>query len=423
MRHGQIATVAVLALVSVTGGPAGATNRYYPNLVETSPDGKLRLEAKSPSNTRGLNGAFAANFVYTLYDSASSKVVWTRAQPKSDQFGVQEKPEGSPMAAFVHDSGAVVVWTGFDYLMVLDAKGTVALEVSILDSIPVAEQQKYVRESTAGPLWSGNSHWYYFTANGKLHFGIRTWWDRRVLVCIPDAKQVVDEGPVREAAAAAEREHALSTLRKASEVAKQLAAKGFPAFSYQTGGTWREHRGLWAAITLAQRMGLKEAVPFLLDLEKVSEFNGSCFGGGDEAPEGQLFVCSYSYDSRRTAVQLAIRRLEGTPLALPTKEMIVAKADNRWGDGYRPKRHDTPRSTRVALVTKAMGAKGVVDAVGEPDYIFSGGGIGEDSWEYDIDAATPFTFRVVWKDNRMVRTERVEPPVWKDGAIRDMQDR
>ena len=203
---------------------------------------------------------------------------------------------------------------------------------------------------------------------------------------------------------AAEREHALSTLRKASDLAKKLAAKECPEYSHQAGGTWREVHGLWAAIKLAQRMGLKEAVPFLIDLEKVSEFDGSCSGGGDEAPEGQLLVSSYSFDSRRTAVQLAIRRLGGTPLALPTKEMILAKADNRWGDGYRPKKHDTPRSARVPLVKEAMGAKEVVDTVGEPDYIFSGGGIGEDSWEYDIDAATPFTFRVVWKDNRMVRT-------------------
>ena len=148
-------------------------------MVETSPDGKLRLEAKSPDNTPDYNAPFAANFVYTLYDSASSKVVWTRAQPKSDRMGVQEKDEGSPIAAFVHDSGAVVVWTGFHYLMVLDAKGTVALELSILDSIPAAEQQQHVRWSTAGPLWSGSSHWYYFAANEKLHFGIRTWWDRR----------------------------------------------------------------------------------------------------------------------------------------------------------------------------------------------------------------------------------------------------
>jgi hypothetical protein len=411
----------VFALLTAVG-VATATDRYYPDIVETSPDGRLRLEVKSKENAGG-NVPFARNFVYTLYDVKSSKIVWSREQPKFDWANLQQQgdEEGSPIAAYVHDSGYVAVWTADQKLMILDNRGRIAVAVSILDSFPQAEREKYVRWSTAGPLWSEESHWYYFTAGGKLHFGIRTWWDRRILVCLPDAKQVADEGPVREAATAAEREFTTATLRRASEAARWLPQERIAEYGDANDRSRNEVRQLYAAIHLASRLGITETVPLLQDLERVPHFGSSCSGGRDETPAGQVMVGSYRYDSYRSEIQLAIRRLGGTPLGRPTKEMFVADGSGIWGKPYHPKPQATPRAERVSAVKDTMAAKEVVDTIGEPDYILSGWPVADEHWEYDIDVKKPYTLRIVWKDRKIVRTERIDPPVWKDGFTRDMQ--
>jgi hypothetical protein len=422
MVHGRATLLAILIAAAAIPRPVTATDRFYPNIAATSPNGRWRLEAASPDNTPDRIAPFAANFIYVMHDTTAAKPVWTRAQPKTNRYAEQAKREGSPIAAFVHDSGAVVVWTAFNDLLVLDAKGVVTLEVPICDSIPAAEKEAYVHWTTGGFSWSGDSHWYFFTANEKLHFGIRTRWDRRILLCTSDAKLVADEAAVHEGAIVGEREHILSTLRKASAVAKQWGAKGIPEYSTQHKSPWEEVPGLGAVIKLAERMDLKDAVPLLLDVESLPYFGNSCSQLSETVPEGQLFIATYSYDSLRSAVQLAIRRLGGTPKGLPTKELFVAKADNQRGDGYRPKTHKSPRVDRVPLVTTSMGAKEVADTIGEPDYVVWAG-VGEWRWEYDIDTATPFTFQVLWKNNKLVRTERLHPPVWTDGTKRDMQKR
>jgi hypothetical protein len=422
MSRCRIPCLTLLVTSVIAAGSATATDRYYPNIVETSPDGRLRLEVKSPENSAG-NVAFAANFVYTLYQVSSSNVVWSREQPKLDRkTWQQDRHEGSPMAAFVHDSGYVVVRTAGDELMVLDTHGRVAVTVPIFYTFPQAEQEKHIRWTTAGPVWSQNTHWYYFTVTGKLYFGVRTWWDRRVVICLPDAKQVMDEGPVREAAAAAEREFTIATLRRASETARQSLAKGLPEYGDVEDAVSKQTRQLGAAINLASRMGIQEMAPLLRDLERVPHFNSSCSGGGDETPAGQVMVGSYRYDGWRSQFQLAIRRLGGTPLGRPTKEMIVAEESRLGGRVYHPKPHTTPRADRVPAMNKSMTTKEVVDTVGEPDYILSAWPAADAAWEYDIDAAKPYTLRVVWKDSKIVRTERIDPPVWKDGITRDMQD-
>jgi hypothetical protein len=406
----------VALLLLAVGYRAEGTDRFYRDVTAVSADGKLRLEAKSPDNAGGRDQPFAKNFVYVLTEAATGRHLWDRKQGER---------EGPPLRAFVHDGGWVVVRTGYDELLLFDPRGVAALNLDILrDAIPAAEVKAHVRNTTAGPMWADYSHWYFFTWGGRPFFGFRTWWDRRVIISLREAKAVPDEGAIRHAANAAEREFVLATLQAGAKVARKWAAKKLPVYPPLDTWPWDKVDHLATAVHLAGRTSLKEAAQLLRLVEQVPS-SGSSVSAHEDAPAGDLFLASCRIDSTRQQVHLALRRVGERPAVYPVREMKRAGAARSRDEPYHPPQHATPRARRVDEVSKRSGPKDVVDTIGEPDYLTrpaAGDGEADWVWEYDIDADSPYTLRIVWAGRRIRSISKVEPPSWKDSNKRDLQD-
>jgi hypothetical protein len=409
--------IGVLLIVALEPGTLLATDRFYTDKTVFSADGKLRLEVKSPDNANSFRRPFAKGFVYSLFEVGQREPIWSRTQPQN---------EGSPTRVFLHNDRHVVVSTDSSGLLLLSPMGQIKLTVRILgDVVLPAEEKEYVLASTAGPIWSGYSHWYFFTAGNEPYFGIRTWWDRRIILSIGEAKMVPDEGAVSKAAGEAERDSVLARLRRGAEVARKWAVKNLPEYSHQDKGPWDEVEGLSSAIHMAGRMGIEAAIPFLLEIEKIPNFGTSSTSFEDDVPAGELLLATHSRDDTRRNVKLSLRRLGARPAGLPAIEVRSAVKGDIWGKTYIPKKHAAPRDERVNSVSKGMKAKAVVDTLGEPDYINrlpTADGQWHYAWEFDVDADKPFTFRVLFSENGSVSSAvKIDPPIWKDKKMRDMQ--
>lgn len=377
----------------------GATDRYFPDKHITSPGGALRLDAVSPDNAGDRRRPFARNFTYTLTDTASGAVIWQRRQPKD---------EGSPMRVFLSDLGHVVVHNSHETLLVLDAfTGRKSIELRLFETFGESECRAYVVQTTAGPMWWGTSHAYFIVHDDNEHFVLRTWWDRRVIIRLPEAR-LIDSPSHRlaEAFAAAECEWTLQEIERAAELA---ATGGLPDAS------WEQRSRVHTAIHLAGRLGLSDSEPYLRTLERDNRAGSSTVVPVEEPPETDGHVDPWSFVTveLRQRAQLALRRVGLTP-----QELGCVWFSTRGGEGlYVPRKHDSPRAERVGQVKQGMTVQQILDTVGCPDYVVTHRNL----LEYDVDSSDPFTL-VIELDRgstQAIRVEHVRPPRWKDGFQRD----
>jgi hypothetical protein len=417
-EEGFMRTRAWAPLVVLLGvcRPVGGTDLYFPDLDVRSADGKLRLVARSPDNAKGENQPFARRFVYKLSEARTGRLVWERKQGKR---------EASPIRLFVHNGGRSIIRTGGDVLLLLDARGVVVHRFDILaEGLPAGDVKRYVRETTAGPLWADYSYWYFFESGGQSYFAFRTWWDRRVVLSLEKARPIRQGAALTKAADAAERAFVLDTLRAGARVARRWAAKKLPEYSHGEPGPWDGVERLFNAVHLAGRMKLKVAAPLLRQLEPIPSFDTS--GSASETvPDGGLFLASSRWDPMRQQVQLALRRLGERPAGYPVREVMLKPAGSDQEIPYHPPKQAAPRANRVRLVNRNLTPRKVVDAIGEPDYKLRPAAGDPDAdwvWEYDIDSEKPYTLRIVWLGQKALSIKRVEPPTWKDSDTRDLQD-
>jgi hypothetical protein len=318
-----------------------------------------------------------------------------------------------------------VIRTGGDDLLLLDTRGSVTIRFDILqDGIPPAEVKQYVHETTAGPIWVSYSHWYFFDSGGRAYFAFRTWWDRRVVFSLQEAKQIPENRALKEAAEAAERLFVLNTLQAGAKVAQAWAAKAPPEYSSHDKGPWDEVKRLLTAVHLAGRIRMKEAAPLLRQLEPIPDFS-TYTSASEKIPDEGLFLATSRSDPTRQQVQLALRRLGEKPAGYPVREVMRKGTGDKKEKPYHPVKASMPRADRVRLVNKELTPRDVVDALGEPDYVsrpLPGDGEADWVWEYDIDADKPYTLRIVWAGQSSRSIKRVEPPAWKEGNTRDLND-
>jgi hypothetical protein len=376
-----------LAILTVSSPLARATTWYYPNQEVPSPDNRWRLEAKSPDNAEfpGGRAPFASHFTYTLWDQKSGKVVWQRGQA----FG-----EGSPKSVFVHNDKWVVIWTGGDELLILEpTQGRVTFKVDILAQFTKEEKERYVYETTAGPQWVGMSCRRFVDVKDHTYFVLRTWWDRRIIIDVANAKTVSDEGQLKIALDDADREYTLALLKR--HVPTSQPSKTTPSED--------EWQAVRSAAHLAGRLRVMEVKEELRVLEK-------------SADKG----CS-SNSLRRTA-QLSLRRLGARP---------ACHAAYNLGTPDEGPTIPDPCPGRVELaakIEKSMKPAEVLQTLGSPDFMgwprmedMSAEPIDDEFWEYDIDAESPFTLRIILDSERhtIKEIEKIAPPLWKSGNLRD----
>ncbi|HEV3260700.1 MAG TPA: hypothetical protein VG013_27850, partial [Gemmataceae bacterium] len=149
-------------------------------------------------------------------------------------------------------------------ISIIDAKHEFKLFLRIKDALPKADYEKYVDKTTAGPEWEDYALSYFVTLNGKPHFCIRTWWDRRILIDLEAPRQVSDR-PFEKPLAASEKQRALASLKEGLTLNWQKT-------------TLDRIQVVHAAAHFAGRAKMKEAVRLLRQLEPV-DYIGSCGGG------------------------------------------------------------------------------------------------------------------------------------------------
>jgi hypothetical protein len=379
--------------------PVLATDRYYADIVKSSPNGRFRLEAKSPDNQRpeGPQRAFARNFQYTLTDTQTSSVLWKYAQGESD---------ASPVAAWVHDSGWTVVRSGWDELLAFNpATGQANGKLKILDEFPAAERAQFVHQTTAGPMWSQSSRWYFQEIEGKLYFVVRAHWGRRVVLDLASGKNVADTAAVKAKLNDGERDWVLATL-KANTPLLIGDEPGEPCRDVIT--------DTMAAIDIASRDQVQGAVKFLRSLES-SEYVGSSgmipihIG---KFQQGEIDPYAYSEYTIRSKAQQALRKLGHTPSELPG---IAFRPVGRYDQEslIKPKPAE-PRALALTTVRVGASAQEVLDSVGGPDRIHREGN--KIAWEYHVDGPDAHTVHVFWSKPFppvVASTTKVSPPTWK----------
>lgn len=404
-------SVFVVLLVN-SASNALATDRYYSDVTATSGDGKLRLEAKSSDNEKGVI-AFASNFTYRLIDTTTGKVIWTRPQ----------KDDAPPSQAFIHNSGWVVIHTVRDELVVLKPKrGTKTCLFKILDQFPENEREKYVHETTAGPRWAGGSRWFLVDGpDDSVLLVVRTWWGRRVILDVTDACLLKDTGDLKKLLDQNDRDYVMATLKKAADG---------PERCYEPqGNSDFDYFDVMCAIRMAGRIGAKEAIPHLQKLERwtcscTSVSLNACY---ERTPSADPWdYSSYHVYNIRQAAQLSLRRLGQTPDCFPAVRLYTSGRSRTTRKPWITEQAVPNRASRVNEIKPGMPPSAVLAIIGAPDFlakrqIAPNNGECDAIWEYDMDGAPPFTFEVSWscKTNSVKAATSIEGAKWKQEDVRD----
>ena len=404
----------LVVLVLILTTRTEATDRFYSDKEGKSASRRYVVTAKSPDNQQEAGRkAFQASFVYTCTDTRSGKILWTRKQPMGEplQLGNDSSKtysfpeEGSPISIYVSDSGHTVIYTGLQELILIDINGKETSRLNILeDGLTKDEKEKYVSDTSAGPMWAGRSHWYFVEADSREFFVIRPWWGRHLIIELATGRITPATEALGNATAEAEKAYVISVLQGALDgTIKKCGCCGGP------------HEAALAAY-LAGVLNIKEGIPALRKLEGDTSIGSSTTGGFDEIPQGRVDPFDYSTYTIRQSIHLALRRLGEKPGPFPCTRF---KTEHKDYDKMKPYIREPVDGTRHANATKlqnGMSPEQVINLLDCPDYI--PGRI----WQYDMDADGPYTLAISWTDDQKVKKiEVIRPALWKEGTLRDSE--
>jgi hypothetical protein len=392
---------------------AEATDRFFSDEEGKSASGRYVVTAKSPENQGGERKAFQASFVYTCTDTQSGKILWTRKQPMGEPVQLGNDPsmthsfpdEGSPVSIYVSDSGHTVIYTGFQELILINLTGKETSKIDVLgDGLTKDEREKYVSDTTAGPMWAGRSHWYFVEAESREYFVIRPWWGRHVILDLSTGKMTPPTEALRKATAEAEKAYVISVLQGALDgTIKKCDCCGGP------------HKAAFAAY-LAGVLKIKDVLPALRKLEGDTSIGSSTMGGDVGIPQGRIQPLNYDTYTTRQSIHLALRRLGEKPGPFPCTRFKAEHKDYDQKKPYIREPVDGTRHTNASKLQNGMSPEQVINLLDCPDYI---PGI---IWQYDIDADDPYTLAVSWTDDRKVeKIEVIRPALWLEGTFRDCE--
>lgn len=384
-----------------------ATDVYYENFEAKSASLRYVVSAKSIDNqARNQRKAFQANFVYTCKDATSGKILWTRQQPMNpaSKPGEQSWPkEGSPVSIFISDAGSTVIYTGWEELIVIDNSGKEMGKLNVLeDMLTKQENESFVEETSAGPMWGGLSRWYFVQADSRELFIIRPWWGRRLLIDVATGQIQRETEAITKAALQAEKDYVMKILQNVVEgkIERCKCCDG-------------PHNAAMAAY-LAGVLKINEAIPGLRKLESDASVGSATIGGFDEIPEGQIDPHCYSTYSTRQSIHVALRRLGEKPGPFPCTQFMTHHKEYKQRKPYVRKPLDGNRHTNAAKLANGMSPEQVIDLLDCPD------AIPQRTWQYDIDADEPYTLSITWNDDRKIqKIETIRPALWLKPGTRD----
>ena len=360
------------------------TDRFYEDLHVSSMSGRYRVDATSPDNAKKGYHPFQDDFTYRCVDTKTGDIVWTRKQPES---------EGSPASINVSDSGVTIVYTAYHNIMVVSPAGNVTRKIDFLDdALTDDENQKFVHQTTAGPMWAGLSISYFFEHKSREYYSIRPWWGRRVIVDVKNGELQQSNDGLSDACLATEKEIAMKSLE-----------------TKPNNDDERFEQSL--AIYLAGVLKIKSAIPYLRNAENSTAIGSSTSGGLSWGEDFENEVDPHSYEtfSIRQIAQLSLRRLGEKPEALPCNSFKIEEGgkSKRFNPTLKRERHKNVSSVEVG-----MSAKQILTLIGPPDFVSC------DEWSYDMDADQPFTLTIKMDARESTAITR-EKPIWLNGLDRD----
>jgi hypothetical protein len=407
----------VIVALSLTSVAAG-TDRYFRDSSAVSPSGRYRIEAKSPDNAGERPKPFAANFAYTLTDTVANKVVWERKQPmtrgKGSSYASPSEP--SPVHVFVNDDGLVVARTAWDSIVILDpSDGSKRAEVDVLKAFPQQEHDTFVSMSTAGPIWSQESNWFFLSVPSEhkgppaTYFVVRPYWNHRLVIDTATGKHV-DLGKFHSAASVGELTEASETTRRvltaALEEETRLALSGLAPISKELKGEvwWNAYSRLVASLHDVAFLKLVQAESQLRALE-------AGFDGGNDAGEGA-----------RARVRQTLRTLGKTPgPGYGVRMYPLVHQSMAGGNGYYTADREHPytgsvpveqRTANASKVAAGMTMKEVTELLGCPDAEVVDIEAGGRGCDYDIDGEAPYTLRLMLGDGEQAITSVKKITPW-----------
>lgn len=368
-----------LVLLLISAPAAFATARIYKDTDASSPDGHYRVTAKSPDNARPGRRVFQRNFDMAMLDTKMQRQVWNFNGGK----------DLVPERIIVSNSGMTMVY----YLRsatFVDLTG----KRHQLKLFPSAEDEKYVHNTTAGPMWTGMSRWSFAEINKREYFVIRTWWANRLIADLQTFEAIKPDKGLTQALDAVDQQWVRQTLGDAQANRYERAT----------------------AAHMAGQLGMMDALPLLYEAERSTDSwsSSSSFVG----PWSNAWIHSLGI---RAAAQLSIRRLGGHASGLPST-VAHSQQDKSPAPATAPFRYEgQPREHWIGEIKTGMSITEVVKRIGFPDAFCPELPVRNDAdaWDWDMDTDKPFTLRVRYRGDSVLSVERFEPPVWKTSLARD----
>jgi hypothetical protein len=357
-----------------------ATDLSFPDLISRSKNGVYSVEAKSLDNAKKPDAVFQTNFEYELTHIPSRKKVW--------EWKPQKLP--APISLNIHDSGVVVVGDCWDNFWVVDLSGKATQALEFDDVVPQSESKLWASHTFTARYWSGHSLFYFCQIKDELHFVVRTYWDRRLVINVDEHSTVKDLHQIEHDLDRTEAQISLNEL--------QAAAKN--QFDFKE--DYKLRRRIHTAALIAGKLGVREAIPLLLQLESVAN--------EPDTTEN----CS------RQIAQLSLRRMNVAPAGYFATCVRFKKEGPNWNLRWPASR--VARSQKADDLHLGDSRIQVLATVGSPDFIspryVEDLKQGDTVWDYDMDATEPFTLRLVFRDEKLLKATQIEP-VWRNTAFRD----
>lgn len=394
--------VAVALFIVLCPMIAWASIRSIPNVRSESPSGRYRFDAVAPHNDP-KNGRQPplSNFTCTLVETTNSRTVWTWKQ---------DGRTSPPTEVWVDDSGWVVIRTLREEIQVIEPEtGRLRAEVSILETFPRWEEKKFVVWSTAGPIWEAHSRWYFFEHRGELHFAVRTYWGRRVVIRLHDGKQIAERPAIRAAAAKAERDWAIEVLRRNLELFKNTV---FVQRSQQEHGS--TYWDTWTALWILGMDKVAESTALLREAEVLDGLQREEWVR-IKYPNRERLIDPDAHELLllRAHAQLALRRIGEVPRDVSAVMFAWDRA--RFLDPPQERPNRPTKAERTAMIRVGMTPEDVVRVGEEPDRA------DYDVWEYHVDGDSPYTVRVIWECEKacvVSGISRISPPTWVEAEYK-----
>jgi len=277
--------------------------------------------------------------------------------------------------------------------MVVSPAGNVTRKIDFLDdAFTDDENQKFVHQTTAGPMWAGLSISYFFEHKSWEYYAIRPWWGRRVFVDVKNGELQQSNDGLSDACLAIEKEIVMKSLETKPKNDDERFEQCL-------------------AIYLAGVLKINKAIPYLKNAENSTAIYSSTSGGlsWGEKFDNEVDPHSYETFSIRQIAQLSLRRLGEKPKSLPCNSFNVNEGGESkpFNPTLKRERHENVSNVKVG-----MSAKQILTLIGPPDFI------SYDTWSYDMDADRPFTLTIKMDARNSTAISR-EKPKWLNGLDRD----